>query len=109
VKSFKYLGTTITAGGKSNIEVKSRVAQAKAAFNKMKKILCNRELAMETRKQVLQIYIKPILLYDSEVRIINRQTEKHIESTEMWSLRRMMRIPLAARKTNAEILIEANE
>jgi hypothetical protein len=35
--------------------------------------------------------------------------EKHIESTEMWFLRRMMRIPWTARKTNAEILIEANE
>jgi ribosomal 50S subunit-associated protein YjgA (DUF615 family) len=35
--------------------------------------------------------------------------EKHIESTEMWFIRRMMRIPWTARKTNAEILIETNE
>jgi hypothetical protein len=40
VKSFKYLGTILTADGKSNTEVKGRVAQAKAAFNKIKKILC---------------------------------------------------------------------
>jgi hypothetical protein len=32
VKSFKYVGTTITADGKSNTEVKSRIAQAKPAF-----------------------------------------------------------------------------
>jgi hypothetical protein len=36
---------------------------------------------------------------------INRQMEKHIESTEMWFLGRMMRIPWTARKTNTEILI----
>jgi hypothetical protein len=35
--------------------------------------------------------------------------EKHIESKEMWFLRRIMRIPWTARKTNTEILIEANE
>jgi SH3-like domain-containing protein len=35
--------------------------------------------------------------------------EKHIKSTEMWRLRRMMRIPWTARKTNTEILTEANE
>jgi hypothetical protein len=35
--------------------------------------------------------------------------EKYIESTEMWFLRRMMRIPWTVRKINAEILIEANE
>jgi hypothetical protein len=40
---------------------------------------------------------------------INRQIEKYIESTEMWFIRRMMRIPCTARETNAEILIEANE
>jgi hypothetical protein len=33
----------------------------------------------------------------------------HIESTEMWFLRRMMRIPWIARKTNADVLIEAIE
>jgi hypothetical protein len=32
VKSFKYLGATITADGKSNTEVKSRDIQDKAAF-----------------------------------------------------------------------------
>jgi ribosomal silencing factor RsfS len=37
VKSFKYMGTTITADGKSNTQVKNRVAQAKTAFHKMKK------------------------------------------------------------------------
>jgi hypothetical protein len=96
MKSFKYLVTTITADGKSNTEVKSRVAQAKVAFYKMKKILCNRALSMVTRKQVSQTYIKPILLYDSEAWTINRPMEKHIESTEMWFLRRTMRIPWTA-------------
>jgi hypothetical protein len=68
VKSFKYLGTTITADDRSNTEVKSRVAQAKASFHKMKKKIYiyththNRALSLETRKQVIQTYIKPILL-----------------------------------------------
>jgi hypothetical protein len=109
VKSFKYLGTTITADGKSNIEVMIRVAQAKAAFHKRKNILCNRALSLEIRKPVLQTHIKPILLYGSESLTINRQMEKHVESTEIWFLRRMMRIPWTAMKTNTDILTEANE
>jgi hypothetical protein len=109
VKIFKYLGTTITADGNSNTKVRNRVAQAKTAFHKMKNILCNRALALETREQVLQTYIKPIFLYSSKAWTINSQIEKHIVSTEMWFLRRMMRIPWTARKTNAKILIETNE
>jgi hypothetical protein len=73
------------------------------------KSVCNRALSLEIKKQVLQAYIKPIFIYGSEAWTINRQMKKHIESTEMWFLRRMMGIPWTARKTNEEILIETHE
>jgi hypothetical protein len=63
---------------------------------------------LETRKKLLQTYIKPILLYGSEVWTINRQMEMHIESMEIWFLKMGIGITLTARKTNAEILLEAS-
>jgi len=53
VNSFKYLGTVITSDGRCNTEVRSRIGQAKVAFQKLKNILCNKHLSMEIRKQVL--------------------------------------------------------
>jgi hypothetical protein len=44
-----------------------------------KKIVCNKAVSLETRKQVLQTYIKPILIHGSEVLTNNRQMEEHIE------------------------------
>ena len=49
------------------------------------------------------------MLYGSEAWTINQQVQKHIETTEMWFLRRMLRIPWTARKTNEEVLNEAGE
>src|SRR6201985_1715416 len=53
VNIFKYLGTLVTADRKCIKEVKSRIAQAKATFHKMKNILCNISLSIEVRKRVL--------------------------------------------------------
>src|ERR1700729_2188618 len=90
-------------------EVKSRVAQAKAAFHKMKRILCNTSLSMELRKQCLQTYIKPILCYGSESWTINRKIKHQLEATEMWFWRRMLKIPWTAKRINENVLNEAKE
>ena len=75
----------------------------------MKSILANPKLTFKVRRKILQCYIEPITLYGSEAWIINQQVQKHIETTEMWFLRRMLRVPWTARKTNEEVLNEAGE
>ena len=108
VQHFKYLGTIISSDGRCHTEIKSRICQAKATFHKMKQILTNINLSLETRKRVLKSYIEPVLLYGCEAWTINKQQERAIEATEMWFIRRMLRIPWTARKTNEEVLVEAN-
>ena len=39
VKCFKYLGSIITENGRSDVDVKSRIAMAKDAFNQRKEFL----------------------------------------------------------------------
>ena len=44
VECFKHLGSMFTNDGRCTCEIKSRIAMAKAAFNKKKKILFNSKL-----------------------------------------------------------------
>ena len=81
----------------------------KIAFSKMKNILTNKKMSIETRKRVLRCYIEPVLLYGCEAWTMNSQAEKHLMAVEMWFLRRMQRIPWTARKTNDQELQETNE
>ncbi|GFS15866.1 endonuclease-reverse transcriptase [Elysia marginata] len=64
--SFKYLGTIITQDGKNHTEIQARIAQAKTNFQKMKPLLTNNKITITTRKQALQCYIEPILMYGCE-------------------------------------------
>jgi hypothetical protein len=52
----KYLGSMLTNDGRCTCEIKSRIAMAKAAFNK-KKTLFTRKLDLNLRKKLLKCYV----------------------------------------------------
>jgi hypothetical protein len=54
VESFKYLGSMFTNNGKCTCEIKSRIAMAKAAFNKKKKTLFTSKLDLNLRKKLVK-------------------------------------------------------
>ena len=105
--SFKYLGTQITSDGRNHQEIKCRIAQAKASFQQMKFIMTNIKMPIVVRKRILEAFIEPVLLYGCEAWTIDERMKRSLETTEMWFLRRMMRIPWTAKKTNEEVLTEA--
>ncbi|GFN86839.1 endonuclease-reverse transcriptase [Plakobranchus ocellatus] len=74
-EKFKYLGTIISNDGKTNREISSRTAQAKINFQKMKTILTNKHISIETRKRALQCYIEPVLMYGCEAWTISKQIQ----------------------------------
>jgi len=104
VDKFKYLGATLTSDGRSIDEIKIRIAQAKAAFADLNKILTSNRISIETRRRVLGSCILPILQYGSEAWNINRIAENTINAAEMWFYRRMLRISYEDHITNEEVL-----
>ncbi|GFO17488.1 hypothetical protein PoB_004399300 [Plakobranchus ocellatus] len=75
----------------------------------MKTILTNKHISIETRKRALQCYIEPVLMYGCEAWTISKQIKDKLEATEIWFLRRILRIPWTAKKTNERVLNEANK
>ncbi|GFO31777.1 condensin-2 complex subunit g2-like [Plakobranchus ocellatus] len=72
------------------------------------KVLTNKNISIRTRRRALECYIEPILMYGCEAWTISKQTQKKLEATEMWFLRRMLRISWTAKKTNDTVLEEAH-
>jgi len=56
VECFKYLGSILTNDGRCPCEIKSRIAMAKAAFNK-KRALFIRMFDLKLRKKLVKCYI----------------------------------------------------
>ena len=106
VDSFKYLGSIISDDGRCTKEIKSRIAQAKQAFNALRNVLCNKNMSFLIREKVLLCYVWSILLYGCESWTMNKDLRRNVEAFEMWCLRRMQRISYTAHKTNAEVLMQ---
>ena len=60
---FKYLGASVSSDGRKNTKISARIAQAKMIFQKMKTVLTNSHISIQTRKRTLECYIEPILMY----------------------------------------------
>ena len=58
-----YLGHIITETGKSDTEIKRRIATAKSAFTSLYKVLTSREVSLDTRMRLSKCYIWLTLLY----------------------------------------------
>ena len=107
VEAFNYLGSTLTSDGRCIKEVKRRMAMAKEVFQRMVKLMKCRSLSMDTRIRVLNCYIIPVLVYGCESWTLTQALEKSLKATEMWMLRRMLRISWTERVTNDEVLRRA--
>jgi hypothetical protein len=83
-------------------EIKSRIAKAKAAFNK-KRALFTSKMDLELRKKLVKCYIWSRALYGAETWTIQAVDQKHLGSFEMWYWRRM--ISWTDHVRNEEVLI----
>jgi hypothetical protein len=82
VEYFSYLGSTIT-NDRCTREIKSRIAMAKAAFNK-KKNLFTSKLDVNLRKILVECYICSIALCGAETWTLRKVDQKYLERFEMW-------------------------
>jgi hypothetical protein len=98
----------ITSDARSTREIKSRIAMAKAAFNK-KKNLFTSKLEINLRKKLVKCYIWSIALYGAETWTLRKEDRKYLESFEMWCWRRMEKISWTDRVRNEEVLHRVKE
>jgi hypothetical protein len=107
VEYFSYLGSMMTNDARCTREIKSRIAMAKAAFNKM--TLFTSKLDLNLRKKLVKCYIWSIALYGAETWTLWKVDQKYLESFEMWCWRRMEKISWADHVRNEEVLHRVKE
>jgi hypothetical protein len=88
-------------------EIKSRIAVAKAAFNKKKTVFTSK-LVLNLRKKLFKSYIWSIALYGAETWTLRKMDQKYLESFEMWCWRRM-KIIWTDRVRNEEVFHRVKE
>src|SRR5215510_6926881 len=98
----------LTDEGKCTCEIKSRIAMAKAAFNKKKNVFTSK-LDLNVRKKLVKCYVWVMALYGAETWTLRATDQKCLESSEMWCWRRMEKISWTDHVRNEELLHRVNE
>lgn len=70
VDQMRYLGSIITSDADSQSEIRPRIEQARAAFKKMSKVLC--DLRLPLRIRLLRCYVFSTLIYGVEAWTIKK-------------------------------------
>jgi hypothetical protein len=108
VEYFNYLGRIMTKDARCTREIKSRIAIAKASFNK-KKNLFTSKLDLNLRNKLVKCYIWSTALYSAETWTLRKVYHKYMESFEMWCWRKMETISWTNRVRNEEVLYRVKE
>ena len=78
VKSYKYLGQTVTDKAKNDKEISIRIAQAKSTFISMSDVLTSRDMTLALRLKAVRMYIYPIISYGDETWTFYKDTTNKI-------------------------------
>jgi len=90
------------------IGIKRRIGISKGIFHSMKKVLTSQAINIFTTLRLLKCYVWSTLSYGCESSTVSRRMKSQLEATEMWFLRRMLRIAWTDKVSNKKVLQRAN-
>ena len=69
-------------------------------------ILKNRDITFPTKVHLVKAIVFPVVMYGCESWTIKKAEHRRIDAFELWCLRRLLRVPWTARRSNQSILKE---
>ena len=69
-------------------------------------ILRSRDITLQTKVCPVKAMVFPVVMYRCESWTIKKAEHRRIEAFELWSWRRLLRVPWTARRSNQSILKE---
>ena len=69
-------------------------------------ILKNRDITVPTKIHLVKAMVFPVVMYGCESWTFRKAERQRIDAFELWSWRRLLRVPWTARRSNQSILKE---
>ena len=69
-------------------------------------ILKNRDITLPTKVRLVKAMVFPVVMYGCESWTVKKAEQRRIDAFELWCLRRLLRVPWTARRSNQSILKE---
>ena len=69
-------------------------------------ILKSRDITLPTNVCLVKAIVFPVVMYGCEIWTVKKAELRRIDAFELWCWRRLLRVPLTARRSNQSILKE---
>ena len=66
------------------------------------------DISLPTKIRIVKAMVIPVIMYGCESRTIKKVEHQRIDAFELWCWRRLLRVPLTARRSNQSIPKELN-
>lgn len=104
VNRFQYLGCWVDCRLDPDVEIRSRIEQARNCFVRLRRFLCDSRINLNLRLRLSKCYVWSTLLYGAETWTLKAQTINRLEAFEMWTYRRILKVSWTSHTTNEEVL-----
>ena len=105
-KEWQTLDSKITADGDCSHEIKRCLFLGRKVMINLDSILKSRDITLPTKVHVVKAMIFPVVMYGCESWTIKKAEHWWIDAFELWCWRKLLRVPLTARRSNQSILKE---
>ena len=106
VADFIFWGSKITADGDCSHQIKRRLLLGRKAMTNLDSILKTRDITLLTKVHLVKAMAFPVVVYGYESWTIKKAERRRIDAFQLWYWRRLLRVPLTARRSNQSILKE---
>ena len=106
VRDFIFLGSKITADGDCSHEIKRCLFLGRKAMTNLDSILKSKHITLLTKVHIVKAMVFPVVMYGCESWTIWKSEHWRTDAFELWCWRRLLRVPLTARRSNQSILKE---
>ena len=103
VAGFIFLGSKITADGDCSHEMKRRLLLGRKVMTMIDRILKSRDTTLPTKVHLVKAMVFPVVMYGCESWTVKKAECQIIDAFKLWCLRRLLRDPWTARRSNQSI------
>ena len=103
---FIFLGSKITADSDCSHEIKRHLLPGRKAMTNLDSTLKSRDIILLTKVHLVKVMVFPVVMYGCESWTIKKAEHGRTDAFELWSWRRLLRVPWTARRSSQSILKE---
>ena len=106
VSDFIFGVAKITVDGDCSHEIKRHLLLGRKVMTNLDSILKSRDITLPTKVRLVKAMVFPVVIYGCESWTVKKAEWVKIDAFELWCWRRLLRVPLTARRSNQSILKE---